>query len=81
LNKINSQQTGTSNNPDTLKFRIFLLGEEDRDIEILEVEKIDYEIINRNLNLGKSVFISSTSHQNSPIRVNMPSDSWYFYRV
>jgi thiamine pyrophosphokinase len=81
LNKINSQQTEPRSNTDTVKFRLFLLGKEVSDIEILEVEKIDYEIINRNLNLGKSVFISSTSHQNSPIRVNMPSDSWYFYRV
>jgi hypothetical protein len=43
------------------KFWLFLLGKEDWDFEILEVNKIDYEIINKNLNLGKSVFISDTS--------------------
>ncbi len=81
MKKINSQHPESRSNPDATKFRLFLLGKEDWDIEILEVEKIDYEIINRNLNLGKSVFISGTSQQNNPIRVNMPTDSWYFYRV
>ena len=80
MKKINSQHRETRSNPDATKFRLFLLGKEDWDIEILEVNKIDYEIINRNLNLGKSVFISGTN-QNNPIPATFSNDSSHFYRI
>ena len=81
MKKINSQHPETRSNPDVKKFRLFLLGKEDWDIEILEVNKIDYEIINRNLNLGKSVFISGTNQQNNPVSSGMSTDSSHFYRI
>lgn len=81
LKKINSQHPESRSNPDATKFRLFLLGKEDWDIEILEVNKIDYEIINRNLNLGKSVFISGTNQQNNPVPSVMSTDSSHFYRI
>jgi len=47
------------NNKDNFLFRLFFLGKEDFDVEILEVNKIDFDDLERQLQNGKSVFVTT----------------------
>jgi len=47
------------NNNDHFLFRLFFLGKEDFDVEILEVNKIDFDDLERQLQNGKSVFVTT----------------------
>ena len=41
-----------------LRYRLFFLGDEDNDIEVVEVNNLDFEIVKRRLKCGKNIFIS-----------------------
>jgi hypothetical protein len=49
----------TVNENKKLGFRLFFLGSEDWDVEVMEVEELDFENIKRRLENGESVFISA----------------------
>jgi len=46
------------NTPEKLRYRLFFLGDEDNDIEVIEVNDLDFEIMKRRLKCGKNIFIS-----------------------
>jgi hypothetical protein len=59
----------TVNENKKLGFRLFFLGNEDWDVEVMEVEEIDFEGIKSRLKFGESVFISRyTGTRNEPNR-------------
>ena len=45
-------------------FRLFFLGKEDLDVEIVEVNKIDFDDLERQLQNGKSVFVTTLPEMN-----------------
>ena len=46
------------NTLEKLRYRLFFLGDEDKDIEVIEVNDLDFEIVKRRLKCGKKIFIS-----------------------
>jgi len=51
-------------NKDHLGFRLFFLGKEDVDVEVIEVNKIDFDDLKRQLKNGKSVFMTTVPARN-----------------
>ena len=46
------------NTPETIQYRLFFIGDEDTDVEVMEVNNLDFEIVKRRLKSGKNIFIS-----------------------
>ena len=66
----------------TLGFRLFFIGNEDSDVEVLEVEKIDFEKVKKRLELGESVFmVTIQPSSNIPDLLTEIDESWYFSRI
>jgi len=51
-------------NQENLKFRLFFLGKEDFDVEVIEVNKIDFDDLKRQIKNGKSVFMTTVNARN-----------------
>ena len=47
-----------TNTPEKHQYRLFFLGDEDNDVEVIEVNELDFEIMKRRLKSGKNIFIS-----------------------
>ena len=54
----------TVHNNEQLGFRLFFLGKEDVDVEVIEVNKIDFDDLKRQLKNGKSVFMTTLHKRN-----------------
>ena len=52
------------NNKEHLGFRLFFLGKEDIDVEVIEVNKIDFDYLKKQLTNGKSVFMTTVPKRN-----------------
>jgi hypothetical protein len=67
-------------NKDKLGFRIFFLGNEEGDVEVMEVDEVDFENIKRRLENGESIFLSRIQQQESKpdFSINLEKDPWYF---
>lgn len=61
-------------------FRIFFLGKENEEVEVMEVAKIDFEDVKRRLENGESVFISDIrgSKKESRLESNYERKTWFF---
>jgi len=46
------------NTPERLRYRLFFIGDNDNDVEVIEVNDLDFKIMKRNLKCGKNIFIS-----------------------
>jgi len=46
------------NTQEKLRYRLFVLGNEDNDVEVIEVNDLNVEKIKRRLKSGKNIFIS-----------------------
>jgi len=47
----------------SVKFQVMLLHNDSHDVEVCDVSKVDYNIIQKHLDQGGSVFITSRSSQ------------------
>jgi len=69
-------------NRESLVFQLFfLLNNENEDIEVVEVRKIDFSEVKRRLEKGESVFIARNRRKKSePISAagEEMAESWYF---
>jgi hypothetical protein len=54
-----SQETETKNQNKKRGFRLFFLGKKDSEVEVFEVEKIDFENVKKRLKYGESVFLTT----------------------
>ncbi len=52
------------NNTEFFGFRLFFLGKEDLDVEVIEVNEIDFNDLKRQLKNGKSVFMTAIPEAN-----------------
>jgi len=72
----------TKNENKKLGFRLFFLGKKDLDMEVMEVEKIDFENVKRRLELGESVFMATIQPPSSKSNLFIETEeSWYFPRI
>lgn len=46
------------NSVEKLRFRLFFLGDKENDVEVVEVNDLDFEIMKKRLKCGKNIFIS-----------------------
>jgi hypothetical protein len=46
------------NTSEKLRYRLFFLGDGENDIEVIEVNDLDFEFVKRRLKCGKNIFIS-----------------------
>ena len=51
-------------NKEHVGFRLFFLGKEELDVEVIEVNKIDFDDLKRQLKNGKSVFMTTVPERN-----------------
>lgn len=71
LVKESAEETATkkfktaNKNAEELEFRLFLLGEQECDVEVSEVRQIDFDYLKRQLEGGKSVFMTAISREES----------------
>ena len=61
---IKSLKNVLRNNKEILGFRLFFLGKEDLDVEVIEVNKIDFNNLEKQLKTGKSVFMTTIPEAN-----------------
>jgi len=75
-------KTVTADQNKTLGFRLFFIGNQDSDVEVLEVDKIDFENVKRRLELGESVFMATIQSPSSKQDLLLETEeSWYFSRI
>jgi hypothetical protein len=75
-------KTVTANENDNLGFRLFCLGDEDWDVEVMEVDEIDFEELKRRLKGGKSIFISAIQEpKRNPTWNLVTEEGWFFTRA
>ena len=48
----------------SLGFRLFILGKNQCDVEVIEVEEIDFDVVKRGLENGKQVFLTTVEGAN-----------------
>lgn len=73
-----------SNRENSVFQLFFLLNNENQDIEVVEVEEIDFTEVKKRLEKGESVFITRKRKQKlEPILVagEETADPWYFYHI
>ncbi|MBT8171250.1 hypothetical protein KJN74_00055 [Candidatus Bathyarchaeota archaeon] len=47
--------------PKKVRFRLFFIGNEENDVEVVEVNDLDFKSMKRRLRCGKNVFISGVN--------------------
>jgi len=73
-----------SNRENSVFQLFFLLNNENQDIEVVEIEEIDFTEVKKRLEKGESVFITRKRKQElEPILVagEETADPWYFYHI
>jgi hypothetical protein len=74
-----SFKTETANENKNLGFRLFCLGDEEWDIEVMEVDEVDFEEVKRRLEGGKSIFISAIQEPKMNPTLNLVTEeNWFF---
>jgi hypothetical protein len=73
--------TDTTNQNTKLAFRLFFIGTKDLDVEVMEVEKIDFENVKTHLELGESIFIATIQPPSIKPNFIETDESWYFPRI
>ena len=57
----------------------FLKDDEDRSVEVKEVEEVDFREVERRLKQGESVFITCKREQE--LKTKMQQNPWYFSHI
>jgi hypothetical protein len=73
-------ETVTQNVKKKLGFRLFFVGNKDWDVEVAEVDEIDFADVKRRLECGESIFIARIQRQKSKpiLSTKIEKEPWYF---
>lgn len=77
-------KTVTQNAKENLGFRLFFVGNEDYDVEVVEVDEIDFDDVKRRLEGGESIFMSGIQRREKKpnlFGLVQYEESWYFSHV
>ena len=58
MGNIRLSEVELRNTPEKFRYRLFFIGDEDNDVEVVEVNEIDFETMKRRLKCGKNIFIA-----------------------
>ena len=74
--------TTKTNETEPRGFRLIFLGKEEEDVEVLEVNEIDFADVKKRLEGGKSIFMATIQPPTyKPELFIETNESWYFSRV
>jgi hypothetical protein len=77
-------KTVTKNAEEKLGFRLFFIGNEDYDVEVVEVDEIDFADVKRRLEGGESIFMSGIQRlEKKPKLFGLAQyeELWYFSHI